>query len=29
MRKIDGGFYGGRRAFPQLEYFSLSNMESL
>ncbi|XP_039824095.1 putative disease resistance protein RGA1 isoform X3 [Panicum virgatum] len=29
IRKIDGGFYGGRRAFPRLEYFSLSNMDCL
>ena len=29
IRKIDGGFYGGRRAFPRLEYFSLSHMDCL
>ncbi|CAN6244325.1 unnamed protein product [Urochloa humidicola] len=29
IRKIDGGFYGGRRAFPQLGHFTLSHMELL
>jgi hypothetical protein len=29
IRKIDGGFYGGRRVFPRLEYFYLSHMECL
>ncbi|KAG2557143.1 putative disease resistance protein RGA1 [Panicum virgatum] len=29
IRKIDGGFYWGRRAFPLLRYFSLSHMDCL
>ena len=29
IRKIDGAFYGGRRAFPKLHGFQLSDMEFL
>ena len=29
IRKIDGAFYGGRRAFPQLREFDISRMECL
>jgi len=29
ITKIDGNFYGGRRAFPRLGHFTLSHMECL
>jgi len=29
IRKIDGGFYGGRSAFPRLQEFAISRMECL